>query len=90
MLSDLKINQDGSVVGYYLSETERKQMLCIQRNLEKFNYRKSAKNKLDIDLEVWDGNKASLYKGGKVIIATQPLEVINIAIAAIHNYTVTR
>jgi uncharacterized protein YecA (UPF0149 family) len=65
---------------------EKKQMLLIQSNLQWFNNGRDENEQLDVELEVYDGNKASLYKGDTMIIGLQPLHVINMTIAAINNY----
>lgn len=90
MLSDLTIGADGSIIGYYLDDEEKKQMLLIQSNLQWFNNGRNESEQLDVELEVYDGNKASLYKGDTMIIGLQPLHVINMTIAAINNYLEAR
>ena len=82
----VKRRENGTVIGFYLTQHELTVLNLIEDYIGFFNLDKQKEDMLDIDLFELDGNKVDLYKGNKVIVASMTIDEAFWAVSAVCGY----
>lgn len=85
-----KLNEDGSVNGFYLDKKEKANLMIIDSNMIYFNRNKQKQNRLSWHLEVSDGNKLVIYKGDKQLSPSLTLPEAELYVRGILHYNEKR